>query len=339
MEVRRLPESELSHHGIKGQKWGVENGPPYPLGSNISTGKKLKKDSNHTNSINTKYIKRAAIAIGVAAGVGLAAYAGYRLHSKYAPYLFDKALKNKNIYTLSIKDTLEDVQDSRFFASFKSSDNNLYKRKYANSLLNKAKAEVGLGEETPNNVFQVVNKTKNMKIASIKNTENLFVNAYNNDVDFKNNVDKWFKSSEFTSRIGGNEWRISELYNAAEKGDLKSKYELFNRFGYVNKGNEFADNVQKTFKKVLSDNGYSAIYDLNDIRGSYSAKSPIIVTNSDSIIKQTANKIYDTDIQIAKKRYVNNTNAETLYKYISAGLLGTSAATYGTTKVIENKDK
>ena len=25
------PEDELFHHGIKGQKWGVRNGPPYPL--------------------------------------------------------------------------------------------------------------------------------------------------------------------------------------------------------------------------------------------------------------------------------------------------------------------
>lgn len=34
-------EYELYHHGIKGQKWGVSNGPPYPLGSAISTGKRL----------------------------------------------------------------------------------------------------------------------------------------------------------------------------------------------------------------------------------------------------------------------------------------------------------
>lgn len=25
----------LMHHGIKGQKWGVENGPPYPLNDNV----------------------------------------------------------------------------------------------------------------------------------------------------------------------------------------------------------------------------------------------------------------------------------------------------------------
>lgn len=34
--------SELYHHGIQGQKWGVQNGPPYPLGSDVSTGKRLK---------------------------------------------------------------------------------------------------------------------------------------------------------------------------------------------------------------------------------------------------------------------------------------------------------
>ena len=32
---------EMYHHGIKGQKWGVQNGPPYPLGaSDHSAGEK-----------------------------------------------------------------------------------------------------------------------------------------------------------------------------------------------------------------------------------------------------------------------------------------------------------
>lgn len=34
--------SYLAHHGIQGQKWGVKNGPPYPLGKSVSTGKRLK---------------------------------------------------------------------------------------------------------------------------------------------------------------------------------------------------------------------------------------------------------------------------------------------------------
>ena len=31
MNYRIIRKNELYHHGIKGQKWGVRNGPPYPL--------------------------------------------------------------------------------------------------------------------------------------------------------------------------------------------------------------------------------------------------------------------------------------------------------------------
>lgn len=33
----------LAHHGILGMHWGRRNGPPYPLSSKVSTGKRLKK--------------------------------------------------------------------------------------------------------------------------------------------------------------------------------------------------------------------------------------------------------------------------------------------------------
>lgn len=35
-------ENELYHHGIRGQKWGIQNGPPYPLSDEVSTGKSLR---------------------------------------------------------------------------------------------------------------------------------------------------------------------------------------------------------------------------------------------------------------------------------------------------------
>jgi hypothetical protein len=44
---------ELYHHGIKGQKWGVKNGPPYPLDSSVSTGHKLKTKEDLDNSVST----------------------------------------------------------------------------------------------------------------------------------------------------------------------------------------------------------------------------------------------------------------------------------------------
>ena len=41
--------AEIYHHGIKGQKWGVENGPPYPLNDNIKaiTLGHLSKENNY----------------------------------------------------------------------------------------------------------------------------------------------------------------------------------------------------------------------------------------------------------------------------------------------------
>lgn len=35
----------LAHHGVQGQHWGVQNGPPYPLDRSISTGSRLKDTS------------------------------------------------------------------------------------------------------------------------------------------------------------------------------------------------------------------------------------------------------------------------------------------------------
>lgn len=50
---------ELYHHGIKGQKWGVRHGPPYPIESGMPKGTKLAsisviKDGNSYKNIASK---------------------------------------------------------------------------------------------------------------------------------------------------------------------------------------------------------------------------------------------------------------------------------------------
>ena len=42
--------SYLEHHQIKGGKWGVMHGPPYPLSKEVSTGKSLKKNVQEKDS-------------------------------------------------------------------------------------------------------------------------------------------------------------------------------------------------------------------------------------------------------------------------------------------------
>lgn len=63
--VRKIDyDSELYHHGIKGQKWGDKNGPPYPLGasdhssSEIKEGRKGWSEEAKKEKINTRKNKR-----------------------------------------------------------------------------------------------------------------------------------------------------------------------------------------------------------------------------------------------------------------------------------------
>lgn len=49
----------LVHHGVEGQQWGKRNGPPYPLDSAISTGKKLiEKHKQRSQNRVTKRVSR-----------------------------------------------------------------------------------------------------------------------------------------------------------------------------------------------------------------------------------------------------------------------------------------
>ena len=44
------------HHGIQGQKWGVKNGPPYPLDEKASSNSKSKTVNNDKKAINNTKI-------------------------------------------------------------------------------------------------------------------------------------------------------------------------------------------------------------------------------------------------------------------------------------------
>lgn len=67
-------ETALYHHGIKGQKWGVKNGPPYPLGAskhsisdrNNGRGQSLKKRQSSHPSIKAYSSDAEVIMMGAA---------------------------------------------------------------------------------------------------------------------------------------------------------------------------------------------------------------------------------------------------------------------------------
>lgn len=58
-EIWRYNDEVLMHHGIKGQKWGVRRGPPYPIGSKsgpivLKKGTKVQRISSKAEESNNK---------------------------------------------------------------------------------------------------------------------------------------------------------------------------------------------------------------------------------------------------------------------------------------------
>lgn len=51
----------LAHHGILGMHWGRRNGPPYPLSSKVSTGKRLKKAGGGSGSGSVSRKRKKAL--------------------------------------------------------------------------------------------------------------------------------------------------------------------------------------------------------------------------------------------------------------------------------------
>lgn len=70
-------EDELYHHGIKGQKWGVKNGPPYPLDDSDHSFAE-KAGATAPKHDGKDIAKKVLLAAGGAAVVGVGSYVAYK---------------------------------------------------------------------------------------------------------------------------------------------------------------------------------------------------------------------------------------------------------------------
>lgn len=79
---------QLYHTGIPGMKWGVRNGPPYPLGvKDMSASERRErkdKSQKKKKGLTDKQKRTIAIAAGVTVTALIAGYAGYRLYKNGA---------------------------------------------------------------------------------------------------------------------------------------------------------------------------------------------------------------------------------------------------------------
>lgn len=57
-KLEEVNENELYHHGIKGQKWGVKNGPPYPIKDHEKVAKVVKHDNIVEEAISSGKVSK-----------------------------------------------------------------------------------------------------------------------------------------------------------------------------------------------------------------------------------------------------------------------------------------
>lgn len=258
--------NEIYHHGILKQKWGVRNGPPYPLkGGSYSPAEKkaiYKERSRRKNSIYNK---------------------------KH----FDETLKKGSTLSTLSYDKNRTKGADMFFAVHDKWDahqyNALFNQPIPKPIYDKNGKQIGTGQFLK---YKITNQAKkDIKVASEDSAADIFKELYNKDRDFYNYVtDKDRMRANFVDEKykfkGYRESRkVLEKVNAGHQPteeDVKTMYRMFN-YTIPAQGKDIQTQRAKFFK-ACSDKGYSAVLDTNDsIYGGFKARSPVIVFDQKAV--------------------------------------------------------
>lgn len=265
----------ISHHGILGQKWGKQNGPPYPLGGGDYTVAEKR----------AIYTKR------------------HRGNSIYNKKHFDEVLKSDKttLSTLSYdKDRTKGTD--MFYATHNVLDkhqyNALFNRKIPQTVYDEKGNAIGTGMFMK---YRIDNSIKcDVKVASEDSGAEVFRQLYKKDRDFYNFVtddermQNYFVSDKYKfkgyreARDVLKKMKDSDYVPTAD--ELQKVYRMFNYvIPYDGQGNarEGKDVLtQRTkFFAACKDAGYGAVLDTNDaIYGGFKAKSPVIVFDMEQVV-------------------------------------------------------
>lgn len=268
----------LVHHGIRGQRWGQRNGPPYPLSGRDYSATE-KKWMGHKSS---------------------------RANSKTNKQHFDRTLeKGTTIATLSrspdrIKGT------DMYYATFDKQDRDQYM-----SMFNQPVKDAVTGKKVYKMLIKTSNKHK-MKVASEDSSVNVFRELVKKDRDFSNFV---FDESRMQSHFVTSKYKFSayrEARSALERArkddyqltdkDLRSIYKMFNYVLPSDAGGNQREakdvlNQRTKFFKELKKAGYGALLDANDaLYGGMKARAPIIVFDMENIVQDSVSQTKYSDV-------------------------------------------
>lgn len=270
----------LAHHGIRGQKWGVKNGPPYPLSGGDYTRTEWKA------------LKKAR----------------KRKYSLYNKKHYDQVIAEGTKLQTLARDPNRTKSADMFYASYTKHDNDRYNamfnHKTPNTIYDDEGNPIGTGAIYKYKITNTV--TSNIKVASEDSGAKALMHLYETDRDFYNFVRDPERLKATLQKmfvpIDTAKYKkvINKLSNSDEKPtdrDLKTLYGAFN-IVIPNTSKDVVTQRAKLFKE-LKKNGYGAVLDVNDaINHPLASNSPVIVFDSSQFVPD---KVYRTSMSEVMK--------------------------------------
>lgn len=341
MEVRYLktvPSSELYHHGIKGQRWGVRRFQNYDGTRKGAKKKNPQPQELSEDELKRKRNKKIAAAVAITSGVALTAAVAYVAHNQYVKEYVDKTINSDTLKRVSTN--AEDISDTieRAYYSNNGNDDTKYKGAYGAQLW--ARSHLTLFGDKKD-VYQKTFKAEDVKLASNKNARDTFMDLLN-DKNFADQVHEQISAYKKGIDINGTADQ-KKLFKDPYK-NAKTAYDAFN-VTLSNPQNE----AGTKFYEALKNKGYDAIRDRNDnIYSDFKAKSATIIFNGSKVTQTAVNKLSTDDINDAISDTRKIMEDEKIKKYLqysipavaSAGIAaGSTGYAYNDIKEKKNDNK